>query len=294
LAALALNPLQRQTELTGVMSAEQIPTERRSPPIKQLQDFFSEMERQVCRTISPRDEMYMFARSKLPTEEATRTYYFDTGKELASGILRYLLATGLDPEKLDFLDFAAGYGRVTRWLLPTYRTVTVADLDQEMIDFHKREFGVQGFLSSTDPRILSSHRHDYDIIFVFSLFTHLPDTAWDAWLRALASLVRPGGHLIFSTHSYELFAQLEPARFGDPATWVEEFVFWEDNETHGRLETSIYGCNIVKHSYVANAVNALPGFELGCRYKGGEFDRYHDMYVIRRQRPASISSAQRR
>src|SRR6516164_3157181 len=43
LAALALNPLQRQTELTGVMSAEQIPTERRSPPIKQLQDFFSEM-----------------------------------------------------------------------------------------------------------------------------------------------------------------------------------------------------------------------------------------------------------
>jgi hypothetical protein len=88
--------------------------------------------------------------------------------------LQYLLSAGVDPQLLDFLDFAAGYGRVTRWLVSAYGTVTVAEIEQDMIDFHTREFGVQEFVSSTDPRMLFLHDQDYDI-FVFSLFTHLPD-----------------------------------------------------------------------------------------------------------------------
>jgi hypothetical protein len=120
------------------------------------------------------------------------------------------------------------------------------------------------------------------VVFVFSLFTHLPDTSWRDWLRALTGLVRPGGHFIFSTHSYELIAQLNPVEFGNPKTWIEEFLFWEVNETNGRLQSSVYGSNVLKQSYVRRAVDELPGFELIYHYKGGEFDRYHDMYVIRK------------
>jgi 2-polyprenyl-3-methyl-5-hydroxy-6-metoxy-1,4-benzoquinol methylase len=250
--------------------------------MKQLQDFLSAMEQGVNRVISPRDETFIYARSQLPFDEAARAYYFDTGKQLATGLLQYLLSADLHPEQLDFLDFAAGYGRVTRWLVPAFGTVTVADLEQEMINFNRQEFGVSGFVSSVDSRILLSHCRDYDVVFVFSLFTHLPDKTWRAWLSALAGLVRPSGHLIFSTHSYELMAQLNPAQFGDPGTWVEEFLFWETNETIGRLETSVYGCNVVKQSYVRSAVDELQGLELVGYYKGGEFDRYHDMYVIRK------------
>jgi 2-polyprenyl-3-methyl-5-hydroxy-6-metoxy-1,4-benzoquinol methylase len=260
--------------------------------MKQSQEFLAAMEQEVKRVISPRDEMFIYARSQLPSEEATYTYYFETGKELATGLLQYLLGSGLDPEELDVLDFAAGYGRVTRWLVPVYRSVTMADLEQEMIDFHRQELGVEGFVSSHDPRILASHGQDYDIVFVFSLFTHLPSTSWRAWLNALAALVRPGGHLLLSTHSYELLAQMNPAQFGDPGTWVEEFVFWEANETGGRLETSVYGSNVVKDSYVRNAINELEDIELIYYYKMGELDRYHDMYLIRKNKKSMFPKHQ--
>ena len=261
--------------------------------MKQLQDFLLVMDQEVNRAISPRDEMLIYARGQLPSCEASRTYYFDTGKELATGLLQYLLSLGLDPEQLSILDFAAGYGRVTRWLVPTYGMVIVADLEQAMIDFHGRAFGVQGFVSCTDPQVLLSHKKDYDIIFVFSLFTHLPQSTWRTWLGALAGRIKPGGHLIFSTHSYELMAQLNPAQFGDPGTWVEEFLFWEINETNGRLETSAFGCNVVKQSYVLSAVNELQDLEFVRHYKGGEFDRYHDIYVTRKNSGGTHDSSVR-
>jgi hypothetical protein len=77
-------------------------------------------------------------------------------------------------------------------------------------------------------------------------------------------------------------AQMNPDQFGDPATWVEEFLFWEDNETRGRLETSVCGCNVVKQSYVRSAVNELQDLEFVRHFKSGEFDRYHDICVTRK------------
>src|ERR1700732_4371199 len=148
--------------------------------MKKLQELLSTMGQGVNLVISPTDEMFLHIRNESPSEEAARTYYFDTGKELATALLQHVLSVGLDPQHLEVLDFATGYGRVSRWLVPAFGTVTVADLDQEMVDFQQREFGVQGFLSSRDPTILSSHEQSYDIIFVFSLFTHLPDATWRA------------------------------------------------------------------------------------------------------------------
>lgn len=235
----------------------------------------------INRTISPSDEMYRYARSRIASDARARAYYFDTGRELAGGLEKFLRGAGLDPKRLDLLDFAAGYGRVTRRLAPMFASVTATDLDQEMIDFQRREFGVEGFVSPLDPRPLTDHGRDYDVVFVFSLFTHLPERMWRAWLASLAALVRSGGHVVFSTHSYELFAGLDPARFGDPAGWVDEFLFWETNETGGRLQTAAYGCTIVKDSFVRAAVAGLAGCEVARRYRKGEFHRYHDIYAVR-------------
>jgi 2-polyprenyl-3-methyl-5-hydroxy-6-metoxy-1,4-benzoquinol methylase len=249
--------------------------------MKKLESYIAKMNDRVNKVISPKDEMFNYIRTRMPNEESTQSYYFDTGRELAVNLLKYFMDVALQPEKLDFLDFAAGYGRVTRWLAPAFGSVTAADLEQEMIDFQRREYGVNGFVSGDSPQSLETHVKNYDVVFIFSLFTHLPDHTWRAWLRSLAALVRPGGYLIFSAHSYELFAQLNPAKFGDPDKWIDDFLFWETNETNGRLETSVYGCNIVKESYVRMAVDEVPGFELVRRFKKGEFDRYHDIYVIR-------------
>jgi 2-polyprenyl-3-methyl-5-hydroxy-6-metoxy-1,4-benzoquinol methylase len=241
---------------------------------------FERMDAQVVRTVSAKDEMFNYIRTRMPDVAATETYYFDTGRELATHLVQYLDEIGQDGRTMRLLDFAAGYGRVTRWLTTLFGSVTMSDLEQEMVEFQKREFGVDGFVSGADPAQAAAHPGRYDLVFVFSLFTHLPESTWSQWLAALAGLVRPGGHLVFSTHSYELFAVLNPAQFGDPASWKDEFLFWETNETQGRLSTAQYGCNIVKETFVRRAVETLPGCALTRRYKMGEFDRYHDINVV--------------
>lgn len=249
--------------------------------MKKLESYIASMDEQVKHTVAPQDEMYNYIRTRMPDDVSATKYYFDTGRELAVNLVTYLLENGLCPNNLDILDYAAGFGRVTRWLAPVFRSVTAADLEQEMIAFHCQEYEIAGFISGLDPEALLGHTKNYDVVFVFSLFTHLPSQTWQIWLKSLAGLVRPGGYLVFSAHSYELFAQLNPAKFGDPSTWTDEFLFWETNETNGRLSTSVYGCNIVKESFVQRAIDTLPGYALVRRFKKGEFDRYHDIYVIR-------------
>lgn len=245
-----------------------------------MQEILKKLDAEVVRSVSPRDEMFNYVRTRMPDVGSTESYYFSTGRELAIHLATYLSEQGLDCRNLTLLDFAAGYGRVTRWLSQLFGSVTMSDLEQDMVDFQKREFGVEGFVSGANPAQVAEHARKYDVVFVFSLFTHLPENTWNDWLRSLAGLVRPGGHLVFSTHSYELFALLNPARFGDPTTWTDDFLFWHTNETQGRLDTAQYGCNIVKENFVIRAVDTLPGYRVQRRFKMGEFDRYHDINIV--------------
>jgi SAM-dependent methyltransferase len=160
----------------------------------------------VRREVHPRCEMYAFAVGSLGEEEGRR-YYFRSAEFLVEHLLRELERRGRTPGRLALLDFAAGYGRFTRFLAPLFGRVTVADVDPEMIAFDRQTFGVEGFLSDLDPGALTP-TPDYDVVFVFSLFTHLPEPLWHVWLRTLWSFVRPGGILVFSARTPELVGRL--------------------------------------------------------------------------------------
>jgi SAM-dependent methyltransferase len=153
----------------------------------------------VSQEIHPRCEMYDYARG-LHGEQEARAYYFSSSLHLIEHLQRFLTAEGLRPAELSLLDFAAGYGRFTRFFVHLFREVAVSDLDPEMLAFAERCFGVPGYLSDTDPRRLRIDRR-FDVVFCFSLFTHLPKDSWIGWLRRLAELVEPGGLLLFSTRS---------------------------------------------------------------------------------------------
>jgi SAM-dependent methyltransferase len=160
----------------------------------------------VRRDVHPRCEMYAFAVDSLG-EEQGRRYYFRSAEFLVEHLLRELERRGRTPDRLALLDFAAGYGRFTRFFAPLFGRVTVADVDPEMIAFDRQTFGVEGFLSHLDPGAVTP-TPDYDVVFVFSLFTHLPEPLWHAWLRALWGFVRPGGILVFSARTPELVERL--------------------------------------------------------------------------------------
>lgn len=232
--------------------------------------------------ISPRCEMYAYARSKLQSDDDARNYYFTSGQNVADHLYKYLRQEGIDPAKLTALDFACGYGRVTRWLSKIFARTSASDLEPSMIEFVGSRFGVDTFLSDRSPEAIAAMDRRFDVVFVFSLFTHLPEASWRRWSAALFGLLNPGGYLLFSTHSYQLFATLDPTRYADPASWQSDYVFWRDNETKGRLSTDDYGGCIVTPRFVESVFGDIPGAKVARHFKMGEFDRYHDIYAIRR------------
>jgi SAM-dependent methyltransferase len=148
-----------------------------------------------------------------------------------------------------FLEFAAGYGRLTRHFvqrLPPSR-ITVSDIDPGGVDFLRKRLGVNGFYSASTPEALH-HPGRYDMIVAVSLFSHLPHQAWGPWLDRLGGLLTPGGVLLFTTMNYD---DADPAGFERQA---DGFLYRRQNETRGRLDTSEYGAAFVSAEYVERAV----------------------------------------
>lgn len=161
------------------------------------------------RAIHPKCEMHSFARTR-HDEESAFNYYFYSADYLIQRLVAALSKLGVDPAELSLLDFACGYGRITRSFVHIFKEVVVSDLEQEMLDFNHEHFGAEGFLSTVDPEEISGLAgRRFGVVFCFSLMTHLPLGLWSRWLRTLFEQVEDNGYLIFSTRSMELVELME-------------------------------------------------------------------------------------
>ena len=175
------------------------------------------------------------------------------------------------------LDFASGYGRVTRHIVaevPPGR-VWVSDIYAEGVAFQERELRVHGFVSTTEPDRLPCDL-GFDAILVSSLFTHLPEGRFVAWLRRLGALVNAGGLLLFSVHDISL--RREPAVTAD-------FVFEPMSES-GSLDHGEYGSSWATESFVRSAVEAAVGPFPVLRIPRG-LASFQDLYVVLKEEGAS-------
>ena len=229
----------------------------------------------VNRDVHPNDEMFKTAKISLPQEGQAFHYYFYSGGRLAERLRDYLLSKGCRPARMSALDFACGYGRVTRYLDLIFQRVTVSDLEQEMLDFASKRFAQDTILSGQDP-----HKLDlglYDLVFSFSLLTHLNPDIWQAWFARLAATVRPGGVLVFSTQNPH-FARERGIEFDD-STGIS---FVRRNETSGRLDVDVYGDTAVNRAFVDAAAARHGGLHRLEYFSRGTFDMYHDMHIFKR------------
>jgi SAM-dependent methyltransferase len=148
------------------------------------------------------------------------------------------------------LDFASGYGRVTRFMLrdlPPER-VWVSDVVAAAVEFQRRQLGVRGFVSTARPEELVCDER-FDCILVSSLFTHLPEGTFAPWLRRLWELLAPGGVLAFSVHD----AGLLPSGRQLPAGGL---LFAPSSESRA-LPGADYGSTWVSESFVRGALRAV-------------------------------------
>lgn len=150
-------------------------------------------------------------------------------------VLNALVAVNKPLDKCEkVLDFGCGYGRVLRaiaaWLPEA--DITACDLNDDAIKFCAQTFGarpVQGYADLGKVKF----PHKYDVIWVGSVFTHLPAEHWVLLIDFLSKNLAEDGVLVFSIH-------------GRTALWVFE------NHTLEQSQMTSADFESVKRVYLEN------------------------------------------
>ena len=226
--------------------------------------------------IHPRDEMYGFElEAPHRTSDIAAIRYFAVGNSVARTVQELVdWRFGAVSRVGALLDFAAGYGRTTRFLVRVLEAarITVAEIDEDAVRFQAETFGVRGVESTHDPGALSL-AGPFDLVLAVSLFTHLPERRFEAWLGRLWSLVAPRGLLAFSTIG-------ERALPGSVRMPSSGFAYAPRSETT-RLSGDEYGTTWVTPDFVRRAAAAAaPG--AGVAFHADGLVGAQDLYVLAR------------
>lgn len=204
--------------------------------------------------IDPRDDIFRFFANHPLARNPIREYLSD-GWRTMSELMQLLDRLDRPLMKTQsVLEFAAGFGRFTRHLaraLPT--RVTCTDIQPGSVEFLREQFGVEAFYSVSKPDEII-YPQQYELIFVLSLFTHLPVERWGAWLKHLHRGLAPGGLLVFSVHNEKAAVQ-EGVRFDEQGTH-----FIRSSESP-QLGADDYGTTFTTDDFIARQVKSALGCE---------------------------------
>jgi SAM-dependent methyltransferase len=232
---------------------------------------YSEWMRVNC-VIDPRDDIFHFFASHPIAANPVREYLADGWRTL-SELLMLMESIDAPLTKVrSMLEFAAGFGRFTRHLAPVLPgRVTVSDVHPGSVDFLKEQLGVRGFYSTPDPEDLRiPGRHD--LVFVLSMFTHLPPDRWAPWLRTLFAAVEPGGHLVFTVHHEKV-----P---GHEIAYGPDGTFFTPSSESRELGADEYGTTFTTRAWVESEVRRALG-RPPTAYRETSFWHGQDAVVVR-------------
>lgn len=130
-----------------------------------------------------------------------------SGKEQVSLIQKMIAAQGGDIATSErILDFGCGCGRLARHI-PAISQATLygCDYNRQLVSW----------CASNLPGIFQRNqlkpplRYDdafFDVIYLYSVFTHLREDTQKAWLLELHRVLKPGGYLVISFHDEDHYA----------------------------------------------------------------------------------------
>ena len=242
----------------------------------QLPGAFSEWIGVNCE-VSPQDDIFRFFAGHPTSVDPLRDYFADGWRTLSELMLllesvqRPLLGAG------SFLEFASGHGRFTRHLVKALgaERVTVSDVVPDAVAFARDTLGVPGFLSAARPEDVAWPRR-YGVVFVLSLFSHLPRSSWGRWLARLVDAVEPGGLLVFTTHG------TEAARRARVTLDAEGYFFAPSSESTA-IDAQEYGTAFTDEAFVRARTAELAGTVEVLRWAPMWFWHHQDAWVLQRR-----------
>lgn len=221
-------------------------------------------------TVSLRDEMLLHAEREQGWDAALCSY-FQRGID-ASRLHRHVLDRCFDGRRdIDVLEFAAGFGRVSRFLTleHTPERVTVSDIQSDALAFQRRQFRVATLLSSAKPAHFTAPKQ-FDLLLAVSFFSHTPPETFRAWLEVMRGAVKTGGVLVLTVHDETLLGPNERAESG---------ITFRPTSESDRLDPSDYGTTWVSDEYMrARLREAFPDRSVTRIPRG--MSNLQDVYVV--------------
>ena len=201
------------------MVDEAISGDRSSPLCKHFHDWSIEEYAALYLTDLSGFSHLASALPKMPSREIQRRYTWWEGEELMKQSVDFIKYVKSSYERLIgrplkdavALDYGAGWGRLTRMLLqfiPDER-VHACDAWASTVDlFNELGFRLRCDLIAPVPQSLPYNADQFDLAFLFSILTHLPEESANAVLQSLHRIVKPDGLVVVT---------------------IRPFVFWREN-----------------------------------------------------------------
>lgn len=140
-------------------------------------------------------------RAQIGPSHADARVFLESGRVHAALIRDLLRENGTSIEDLDaILDWGCGCGRVLRhWSALDRTSVLGCDINPKMIEWcrHNLPFAEVAVTGLGPP--LPYEDASLDLMYAFSVFTHLAEELQHAWIRESLRVLKPGGFLLMST-----------------------------------------------------------------------------------------------
>lgn len=132
------------------------------------------------------------------------------------GLARQALEDTLERHQLSLegmdsiLEFGGGCGRVVRHLQDLPGQVHATDWNTKATAWCSENLRFAKIATNKLAPPLPYADESFDLIYTLSVFTHMGEDLQLPWMSELQRVLRPGGHLIVTTHGEHYRADLEP------------------------------------------------------------------------------------
>ena len=132
-------------------------------------------------------------------------WFLESGKAGAHCIRDVLARFGTDLDRFNrILDFGCGCGRVIRHLpYLTRATIFGSDVNGRAVRWCQENLGFGRFVRNGLEPPMPFESNAFDLVYSFSVFTHLPEALQHVWASEISRVLRPGGLFVASLNGVE-------------------------------------------------------------------------------------------
>jgi len=140
--------------------------------------------------------------------------FLESGRREARAITAALARQGVDVGRLGaVLDFGCGCGRILRHFAgvrgPAWHGT---DYDPELLGWARQHLPFATFQVNAFLGRLAFPDATFDLVYMFSVFTHLTEAQQLHWMAELTRVIVPGGHLYLALSGEKFLSLVAPTR----------------------------------------------------------------------------------